>query len=418
MLESAKIAKRQSEIRQSLAELAANETPDENEQRSLKELNREFAVNESRYQGALIAEDNERREAGADLETREGSEWDKLLSNFEVRSVFAHVGNGDNAPLNGPTAEVVQEMRSKGGYTGTPIPFEILEQRADTTSATVPDPVTTRPLIDALFPDSVAAQMGARMIAINSGAEEYPVNTSKVTTAWASTEGGNVADSQEYVTLDRPLRPDNTLGVQMAITRKARLQSAGIEDAIRRNMRSAIQADMDKAVFMGSGTNGQPSGVIAKASDYGITSTAVDAAATYSAFRSAAAKFMLDNAATSASAIRAMIRPEVMDSMDDAIFDSGSGITEYDRLVSKFGSVVMSHNTLAAPSGANNASKALLTTNAGGVSPILVGRWGGIDVVRDPYTDAQSGGLRVTMLVTLDVTISRAEQLRILTGLQ
>ena len=56
MLESAKIQKRQSEIRANLAELAANEAPNEDEQRSLKDLNREYQVNESRYQAAITAE--------------------------------------------------------------------------------------------------------------------------------------------------------------------------------------------------------------------------------------------------------------------------------------------------------------------------------------------------------------------------
>jgi hypothetical protein len=60
----------------------------------------------------------------------------------------------------------------------------------------------------------------------------------------------------------------------------------------------------------------------------------------------------------------------------------------------------------------------LLTTKAGGVEPIFIGRWGGIDVIRDPYSDAQSGGLRVTMLATLDCTVSRPEQIRILSGIQ
>ncbi|ROO25556.1 hypothetical protein SAOR_12040 [Salinisphaera orenii MK-B5] len=418
MLESAKIAKRQSEIRANLAELAANEAPNEDEQRSLKDLNREYQVNESRYQAAITAEDAERRDAGADLETREGSEWDALVDQFEVRSVFANLASGENSPLSGATREVVDEMRSHGAYTGTPVPWEALEQRDATTSTTVPDPVRTQNIIDALFPGSVMGQMGARMIDIGSGAQEYPVNTSKTSIAWASTEGGNVADSTEYQTNNRVLRPDNTLGATVSITRKAQLQSAGIEDAIRRNARNAMQVEMDKAVFQGSGSNGEPLGVISGASTYGIQTTAVDAAATYAAYRKAAVEFMLANAATSVSAIRALIRPEIMDSMDAQIFDSGSGVTEFDRLMAKLGAVVLSHNALADPTGDPVASNSLLTTTAGGTQPIFVGRWGGIDVVRDVFTDAQSGGLRVTMLATMDVTVSRPEQIRILSGIQ
>ena len=47
-----------------------------------------------------------------------------------------------------------------------------------------------------------------------------------------------------------------------------------------------------------------------------------------------------------------------------------------------------------------------------------VGTWGAIDLIRDPYSDAASGGLRLTALVTADVTVSRPAQLEILTGVE
>ena len=64
------------------------------------------------------------------------------------------------------------------------------------------------------------------------------------------------------------------------------------------------------------------------------------------------------------------------------------------------------------------ASSALLTTAAGGIAPIFVGMWGAVDVIRDPFTDAQSGGLRITGLATMDVTVARPAQLEVLTGLR
>ena len=77
----------------------------------------------------------------------------------------------------------------------------------------------------------------------------------------------------------------------------------------------------------------------------------------------------------------------------------------------------MSHNALADPTGSPEATSAILTTTAGGVPPFFVGTWGAIDLIRDPYSDAQSGGLRITALATMDVTISRAVQTRILTSI-
>jgi hypothetical protein len=59
-----------------------------------------------------------------------------------------------------------------------------------------------------------------------------------------------------------------------------------------------------------------------------------------------------------------------------------------------------------------------MTTNAGGVSPMFVGMWGAVDLIRDPFSDAQSGGLRVTALATMDVTVARGSQLEMLTAVQ
>ena len=82
MLESVKITRRQSEIRQSLAELAGKENPTEDEVRKMDELDREYRSNETRYRAALIAEDTERRDAGAELETRSEQEWNDLVASI------------------------------------------------------------------------------------------------------------------------------------------------------------------------------------------------------------------------------------------------------------------------------------------------------------------------------------------------
>ena len=76
-------------------------------------------------------------------------------------------------------------------------------------------------------------------------------------------------------------------------TRKALKQAgAGLEQAVRRDMSAAILQETDRAIFLGSGSGGEPLGIFPGASTYGITETAIDAGATYAVFR---------NAATSAS---------------------------------------------------------------------------------------------------------------------
>ncbi|MEM8823165.1 MAG: phage major capsid protein [Pseudomonadota bacterium] len=419
MLESVKIARRQSEIRQSLAELAGKDTPTEYEVRKMDELDREYRSNETRYRAALIAEDTERRDAGEELETRSAEEWANLMAGFEMRQVALALDEGRQ--LDGQTAEIVTELRSEGGFRGVPVPWQALEVRAgETVSAGTPAPVQTRPIIDRLFPDSVAARMGAQMIAIDAGAVEWPVTTSAVTAGWADGETANVAGPTTYATTDRAMAPDHNLGVQMRITRKTLKQSgAALEQAVRRDMNGAMGAAMDAAAFLGTGADGQPLGVITGAGTYGITSTPIDAPASWGAFRSAVTRFMSGNAAGSPSAVRAMIRPETWDYLDGSLI-AGTAVSEWDRLVKNLpvANIAMTNNGLAAPAGSPAATSALLTTAAGGVAPIFVGAWGAVDMIRDPFSDAQSGGLRITALATMDVTVARPVQLELLTGLE
>ena len=357
--------------------------------------------------GRRNTEDTERQEAGAEIETRQGREWADLIGAFEVRQVALALDEG--RALDGATGEIVSELRGKGGYRGFPVPWEALEVRAgETLAGGVPDPIRTAPIIDRLFPMSVAAMMGGQMVNVPMGDVEFPVTTSGVSASWQATETGAAAAAAAYATTDRPLKPDNTLGIQMRITRKALKQSGtALEQAVRRDMNGAIMQAMDKAAFL------------AGASGYGIASRAVAAAATWAAFRAEAVAFINGNAAMGPKDVRLLIRPEVWDTMDAALFDTGSGVTEWTRLMDSFGMVVQTNNALAAPStGANPATSAILTTTAGGVAPFYVGTWGAIDLIRDPYSDAASGALRLTALSTCDVTVSRSVQARVLTGIQ
>ncbi|MEM9899908.1 MAG: phage major capsid protein [Pseudomonadota bacterium] len=428
MLTSTTITRRQSEIRQSLAELAANPEPSEDQTRQMETLDAEYRQNETRYRAALIAEDEERREAGAEMETRSETEWAELMSGFEMRQVALALDEG--RALDGQTAEIVSELREAGGYRGVPVPWEAFEVRAgETLAGGTPDPISTRPIIDRLFPASVASRMGASMINIGVGAAEWPVVTSSVSAGWADGETANVPGPVAFETTDRALKPDQTMGVQMRITRKALKQSgAALETAIRRDMNSAMAQELDRAVFLGSGASGEPLGIVPGAAAYGITDTDKAGPPTYQGFLDEVVAFMSGNLITSASDIRVLIRPELFGFLENTI-NEVLQITEYERMawlmVGRRGApgtfpngINATSNALPVPTGSPTATQMVFTTSTGGVAPIFVGAWGAVDLIRDPFSDAQSGGLRLTALSTMDVTVARPAQLRILSGLQ
>jgi len=416
MLESVKISKRQSEIRQTLATLAGKDNPEDTEVRSMETLDKEYSTNEVRYRASLIAEDTERREAGAEMETREGKQWAELIGGFELRQVALALDEGFQ--LTGRTAEAVSELRSKGGYQGIPVPLQALETRAgETIGGGVFDPKDTRRQIDRLFPSSVVALTGGELINIDTGLAEYPVATGGASASWAASELADVGAAVAFQTIDRPLAPNHNLGCQMVISRKSMKQSgAALEQAIRRDMNSTIAAALDKAAFLGSGASGEPLGLIPGQASYGFATTDVSAAATYAVFRNEATKFLTRNAGDY-KGIRLLMRTELLDSLDDALY-TGTSVSQLARLIDKLGAIITTTNALAVPTGAPLESSAVMTTSVGGIAPFYVGVWGGIDLVRDVYTKAASGQLVLTALVTADVTASRAAQVTILTGLQ
>lgn len=395
MLESKKLELRRSEIRQELATLAAKPEPTEDEVRSMESLDREYRTAETRYRAALISEDTERREAGADLETREGTAWGDLVSAFEVRQIVAALDHGGQ--LTGQTAEVVSEMRAQGQYQGIPVPLEALEQR-NTVSTGIVDPKATRGIFDRLFPASVAARLGVNSVSIPQGSVEYPVATQGAVAGWAATEGGDVPAATAFQTSETMLSPDHTLGAHMRISRKAVKQTAGLEQAIRRDMSAAIGAELDRAILVGSGASGEPTGLLDVATGTGTW------AATWATVRAEVVAFMEANAISDPSAVRMAITPAMWSALDDAIFDAGSGITEWQRLTGGVGAPALSTQL--------PADTALLAVTAGGLSPAFLGIWGGVDMIRDPYSDAQSGGLRLTGLMTVDLKVPRPIQLR------
>jgi HK97 family phage major capsid protein len=417
MLESVKISRRQSEIRQALAAIVGKEKPSEDETRQMETLDGEYRQNETRYRAALIAEDTERREAKDDLEKRGDKEWSDLIGKFELRQVALALDEG--AVLSGPTNEVVTELRDKGGYRGIPVPWMALERRTgETVASGVFDPKVVRPVIDRLFPDSVAARMGGQLIDIGTGLVEYPLTTSSVTAGWAATETGNVAGPTVFATTERVLSPDQNLGIQIKITRKSLKQSGdALEQAIRRDINGTMQAVLDAGVFNGQGASGEPLGVIAGQATYAYGTTAVSAAASSAVFRTVGTTFMVANAASSPSDVRILTHPQTWSYMDGTLI-TDTAVSEWDRHVKNFPAV---NNVLSARAtltlGTPDTTVALLTTNAGGVAPFIIGAWGGIDLIRDPYSDAQSGMLRLTAIATFDVNVLRLAQLHLLTAL-
>lgn len=407
MLDSVRLQRRQSEIRQTLSSLVGKSDASEDELRQMETLDGEYRQNEIKYRAALTAEDTERREAGADLETRSDKDWSDLVGRFELRQVAFALDEG--RALTGATKEVVEELRTQGGYQGIPIPYGALEVRAgETIAADQIKPKTYRNIIDRIFPSGVAAKLGIERIQIERGELAFPVATSGAVFGWQTDELANVGAANPYATSERSLTPDHTGGAQMVISRRALKQAGeGLEQAIRRDLNAVIGAELDRVVISGAG-GAEPLGIVPGAATYGIPSTAVGAAAAWAAFRAEVVAFMEANAITSPSQVNLAFNPQIWADLDDALI-AGTAVSQWDRLTKQIGTPSISNLIPDAT--------AIMTATVQGIAPGYLGLYGGIDLVRDPFTKAASGALVLTGLVTADFTVPRGMQTRILTGL-
>ena len=128
----------------------------------------------------------------------------------------------------------------------------------------------------------------------------------------------------------------------------------------------------------------------------------------WSAFRAQIVAFMEANAITSASQVNLGFDPAIWAELDEALI-TGTAVSEWDRLTRHVGTPAIS-NVIP-------AETAIMTATVQGIAPGYLGIYGGVDLIRDPYTKAQSGQLVLTGLVTADFTVPRGLQTRILTGI-
>src|SRR3546814_4847179 len=105
---------------------------------------------------------------------------------------------------------------------------------------------------------------------------------------------------------------------------------------------------------------------------------------------------MSANAVGSPSMVKVAIAPATWDTLDGALFDEGSGITELDKMLKHIGEGNLTNSThMTDESESPDAHSALLTVTKTGVAPFVVGIWGGVDVIRDPYSDASPRSRRL-----------------------
>jgi HK97 family phage major capsid protein len=249
--------------------------------------------------------------------------------------------------------------------------------------------------IDALRNASSVMQAGATMLSGLSGDVKIPKKTGVASTGWISSEGGAASESE--MTVGSVSMTPKTLGAFTDITRQLMIQSSlDVEALVRDDLAQSIALAIDLGALAGSGSSGQPTGIKNTGGinvvDFGA---APDLIPTYAQVVELETKVREDNALGNGGAYIA-------------------NATMYGALKS----VEKAANTaqfVVEPGGTMNGYRTIVSNQVasgdlyfGDFSQLLVGMFGGLDIVVDPYTASTSGTVRVVALQSCDVAVRHA----------
>lgn len=248
--------------------------------------------------------------------------------------------------------------------------------------------------IDALRNASSVMQAGARMLNGLSGDVKIPKKTAAAAAAWIASEGG--ASSESEMTVGSVSMTPKTLGAFTDITRQLMIQSSlDVEALVRDDLATAIALAIDLGALSGSGSSGQPTGIKNTSGinvvDFG---TAPDLVPTFAQVIEMETKVREDNALGNGGAYIA--NATMYGALKSVAKDAGSG------------QFVAENNTM-------NGYRTIVSNQVasgdlyfGDFSQLLIGMFGGLDVVVDPYTASTTGTVRVVALQSVDCAVRHA----------
>ncbi len=288
------------------------------------------------------------------------------------------------------------------------VPNEILTR--DITKTGAPSMVGTDHMassfIDFLYKQSSVLGRCTVMSGL-SGDIAIPRLAGTATAGWYSEQGTITASTPSFDNV--VLRPE-VLAAMVSYSRKLLAQSQpNVESIVRRDLATVLSLEMERAVINGSGIDNEPTGILNTA---GVTSIALGTPdggqpswtgllrlieAVASANADTGGAFIIN------SATEAYLRQKQRIAATDSVFvldsTSGEGIAGRE--------VIVSNNVPSdLTKGAGTDLSAIIY---GDLSHVLLGQWGGLEIIVDPYTDLQTSTIRVAAFMHCDIGLRHTE---------
>jgi len=286
-------------------------------------------------------------------------------------------------------------------------------QKRDLTAAVAADGgrlVTTDLLsgsfIDMLRNMMVIDRLGARMLTGLTGLVAIPKQSGAASAFWVA-ENGAPTESQQ--TLAQVLMSPKTVGAFTDISRRLTLQSSvDVENLVTTDLATVLGLAIQQAAINGTGASNQPSGILTQVTASVIGGTN-GLAPTWQNIVDLETNVANGNAdvGTMGYLVNARTRGRLKTTQKFAstngmpVWDGGATpVNGYNAAVTN----AVPSNLVKGTSGA--VCSALIFGN---FADLLIGMWGSLDIMVDPYTGGTAGTVRVIALQDVDVAIRNVE---------
>ena len=245
--------------------------------------------------------------------------------------------------------------------------------------------------IDVLRNNSAVMPL-ATMLNGLSGDVKIPRKTAAASAAFISSEGGAAGESE--LTVGNVSMSPKSLGAFTDITRQLMIQSSiDVENLVRNDLAASMAIAIDDAALEGSGSSGNPTG-ITNTSGINTVSLSSAAAPTFAEMVSMETAVRVDNA--------------LLGDLAYIVHPTNYGTLKTTEKATNTAQFVAVNDEI---NGYRAVVSPQLTANNyvfGNFNDLLIGMFGGLDIVVDPYTSSSSGTVRIVALQSVDVAVRHA----------
>lgn len=307
---------------------------------------------------------------------------------------------------------------------GIGIPPDVLHARRDLTVGSPAGGGYLKPtdhlaegFIDVLRAKAQVFGLGATQLTGLRGDVQIPKKTGAAGASWV--DEGSAAPQSDMAVGQVALAPKTVAG-HTVFTRKMMLQaSPDIEMLVRLDLADSLGVEMDRAAIAGSGSGSEPTGIL---NIVGVGSVAIGTnggAPTWDHVLDLEQALAGVNADTGllaylgSTAIRRKLKGTLK-----VTADAGAGFCWENGREPGEG-VMNGYRALASNNVPSNLTKGTGTSLSalvfGNWSDLVVGIWGGLDLLVDPYSLATSGGYRVVAMLDCDIAVRRVQSFATIT---